>query len=144
MSCDDISPAEFWFCYLRALPLVFIVWSSPGFSQWCKAGYLNGVKWREWNSFGRHHQCSWVLSRHRTLHILAVASCYLGNRGEHQSDADSRALKIPKWPNYSRGTHCLLRCMAGNDKFVDPEHKSLPSWQQPLSGDVIAQTCLGR
>ena len=25
MCCDDISPARFWFCYLKALPFVFTV-----------------------------------------------------------------------------------------------------------------------
>lgn len=42
MACDDISPAKFWLCYLKALKFVFVVWSWPDFSKWCKAGHLNG------------------------------------------------------------------------------------------------------
>ena len=42
MACDDINPAKFWFCYLKALPFVFIARSCPDFLKWCKAGHLNG------------------------------------------------------------------------------------------------------
>lgn len=31
MACDDISPAKFCFCYLKALPVVFLTWSCLDF-----------------------------------------------------------------------------------------------------------------
>lgn len=59
MDCDDIRPAELWFCYLKAPPFVFTVQSKPGLSVRCKAGHLNGRGIEV--PFGRCQQCSKIV-----------------------------------------------------------------------------------
>lgn len=98
MACDDIGPAKFWFCYLKALKFVFIVWSWPDFSKWCKAGHLNGKGSENlladvsrvlgFESLSRE---SWLCTS------LLLCPVPWGNYGYHQSNRAERCNPLNGW-----------------------------------------------
>lgn len=103
---------------------------------------------RERIAFGWCQQCSliWIPSRGSWLCTSLLLCPVTWATGEARVHAASRrpgrAPKPSKWPNYLKGTHCFVLCVADNDKFVDPPCKLPSSWQQQPAGNVFAQTCL--
>lgn len=101
-----LSPPRFWFCYLKALPFIFIVWSCLDYSKWCKAGHLNGegVRWfgrcQQWGGIWMPPRGSWLSAS------LLLLPCYLGRL--------QPAPKLP--PKLTRRTTSLD---AHNNEFVD-------------------------
>ena len=136
MACDDISPAKFCFCYLKALPFVFLTLILPGLLVMMQN---RSFEWR--GSEILLADVSSVLefeSRPEVVDFARLCCGVLLLLGQLRSAPKQPGSRMPdgaskpsKWPNYFKGTHCSMLRAAHNDRFVDPPCKLLLSWQLP-------------